>query len=43
MKRIILDVSTNFHTDVKSRAAKANRTMKQYIIEALAKYMMNNQ
>ena len=41
-KRLLLEVSEKFHADVKAKAAKKNKSIKELIIEAIVKYLFEN-
>lgn len=42
-KRLILDVHSQLHADIKSRAAREGKSIKQFIIELLIAHLMNKQ
>lgn len=42
-KRLLLDVHSQLHADIKSRAAREGKSIKQFIIELLIAHLMNKQ
>jgi len=42
-KRLLININEEFHADIKSRAAKKRISLTTYVLEALAKVILDEQ